>query len=362
MTWIGVSDQNAAWFSLDGPDGARDATAGFPPGDLLRRGTLLVETRLSPDNRPQTLLAFRRSHPRQGTLSLQALPGGSVVLIEAQGDDTRTTVLPCPYDDRTDVVRLSYSWNAPEGTGRLSIERPSPNSTHSVALPKSRSMALDDLRDLTLRRDVTQIDREVTFYAISDAIEPVGPMPGLTSQTRILTSMGEKPVHRIKRGDVVITDRGEQVPVLQVVRRTVPAKGSFHPIRLRAGYFGLTRDIAVAPNQKLVMRGSDVEYMFGREAVLVPARHLVNNVSAFWAKGPEMVTYYQVLLPGHDAVMVSGCAVSSLLIGRIRRKPAALAASVLAGFDRNRLPEHAQPAWPILKPYEAVTLASNRAA
>lgn len=362
MTWIGVSDRTSAWFSLQGAGGAPDTGERLPPDSLLPRGTLLVETRLSPDNRPQTLLAFRRSHPWSGTFSLQALPGGSVVLIEAQEGDTRTAILPCPYNDRTDVVRLSYSWDAPGRTGRLSIERPYPNSTHSVDLPNSRPMVLDDLRELTLRRGQSETDREVTFHAVSNAVEPVGPMPGLTSQTRILTSMGETPVHRIRRGDVVMTDRGEQVPVLQVVRRTVPAKGSFHPIRLRAGYFGLTRDIAVSPNQKLVMRGSDVEYMFGREAVLVPARHLVNNVSAFWAKGPEMVTYYQVLLPGHDAVIASGCAVSSLLIGRIRRKPDALAASVLAGFDRARLPEHAQPAWPILKPFEAVTLASSRAA
>lgn len=362
MAWIGVTDHQDGWFSLDGANGAPDAGDTFAPGSLLARGTLLVETRLSPENRPQTLLAFRRSHPWAGTFSLQALPGGSIVLIEAQGNDTRTAVLPCPYNDRTDIVRITYSWDAPGRIGRLSIERPQPNSTHSVDLPNSRPMVLDDLREIMLRRGHREMDREVTFAAASDAIEPVGPMPGLTAQTPVLTSLGEKPVHHIRRGDLVITDRGERVPVLQVVRRTVPARGSFHPIRLRAGYFGLKRDIAVSPNQKLVMRGSDVEYMFGREAVLVPARHLVNNVSAFWAKGPEMVTYFQVLLPGHEAVLASGCPVSSLLIGRIRRKPEALAASVLAGFDRSRLPEHAQAAWPILKPFEAITLASSRAA
>lgn len=362
MTWIGVTDHTDGWFSLEGAGGPPDTGETHAPDSLLPRGTLLVETRLAPENRPQTLLAFRRSHPWAGTFSLQALPGGSIVLIEAQGNDTRTAVLPCPYNDRTDIVRITYSWDAPGRTGRLSIERPQPNSTHSVDLPRSRPMVLEDLREIMLRRGHREMDREVTFAAVSDKVEPVGPMPGLTAQTPLLTSLGEKPVHRIRRGDLVITDRGEQVPVLHVVRRTVPARGSFHPIRLRAGYFGLTRDIAVSPNQKLVMRGSDVEYMFGREAVLVPARHLLNNVSAFWAKGPEMVTYYQVLLPGHDAVIASGCALSSLLIGRIRRKPEALAASVLAGFDRARLPEHAQPAWPILKPFEAITLASSRAA
>lgn len=133
-------------------------------------------------------------------------------------------------------------------------------------------------------------------------------------------------------------------------------------MRLRAGYFGLTRDIAVAPDQRLVMRGSDVEYTFGREAVLVPARHLVNNVSAVYAKGPETVALYQILLPGHEAVMASGCAVESLYIGRIRRKPEQLAASMLAEIDRSRLPEHAKPVWPVFKPFEAITLASSRAA
>ena len=113
-------------------------------------------------------------------------------------------------------------------------------------------------------------------------------MPGLTAHTPITTQFGDKPICKLRRGDLVVTDEGELVPVLQVVRRIVPARGSFHPIRLRAPYFGLSRDIVVAPHQRLIMAGSQVEYIFSKEAVLVPARHLINDVSAFWAKGPEM--------------------------------------------------------------------------
>lgn len=357
MAWIGVTDGDSGWFS---PRGAGDPPAGA--GALMARGTLMLETRLTPENRPQTLVAFRRSHPWPGTFSLQALPGGSIVLVESQGDDTRSAVLPCPYKDRTDIVRLSYSWDAPRRTGRLTIERLLPDSTHSITLHNVRPMLLEDLRKMMTAPGCRRMDGNVIFAALSDRVEPVGPMPGMTAQTRILTHMGEKPVHRIRRGDVVVTDRGAQVPVLQVVRRTVPARGTFHPIRLRAGYFGLSRDIAVAQNQKVVMRGSEVEYMFGREAVLVPARYLLNNSSALLATGPDMVTFYQLLLPGHEAVLASGCALSSLYIGRLRRKPEQLAASVLAPFDRARLPEHAHRAWPVLKPFEAITLASGRAA
>ncbi len=361
MTWIGVTDRNAAWFSPEG-GASRAAEASWPPGTMMPRGTLVVETRLPSSERPRTLLSFERSHPWPGAFSLQALPGGNIVLVEAQGADTRTAVLPCPYDDRTDIARLSFAWDAPRRMGRLSIERLGPGGAHTVALPDTRPMLLDDLRDLMLKPQRREMGRDVILAAVSDQVEPVGPMPGLTPHTPIATHLGERPVHALRRGDLVVTDRGDLVPVLQVIRRTVPAMGSFRPIRLRAGYFGLTRDIVVAPHQNLVMRGSDVEYMFGREAVLVPARHLVNNVSALPAEGPDLVTLFQVLLPGHEVLMASGCGLASLFIGRLRRKPEDLAATLLAPFDRSRLPEHARPAWPELRPFEAITLATNRAA
>jgi len=365
MTWIGVTDRAGGWFSLAGSGGvplAENGAQRYRPGDLLPRGSLLIEARIVPAPRPRILLAFERSHPWPGTFSLQALPDGSIVLVEAQGNDTRDAVLPCPYTDRTDIVRLTYSWDAPRRTGRLTIERPEPGSAHTVNLPGTRPMVIDDLRELMTRPGSCRMDDAVIFAALSDRVEPVGPMPGLTGQTRIMTPTGERPVRDLRRGDLVTTDRGDAVPVFQLLRRTVPARGSFHPVRLRARYFGLGRDIVAAPFQRLVMRGSDVEYMFGREAVLVPVRHLVNNMSAFPARGPEMVTFYQLLLPGHESIVASGCALESLFVGRLRRKPGELAASILAPFDRARLPEHAQPAWPVLKPFEAVTLATERAA
>lgn len=362
MAWIGVTDHVSGWFSPSGPDARADPPTASAPGALLPRGTLTIEARISPADRPQTLLSFTRSHPWPGALSLQVLPGGNLVLVEAQGADAHSAVLPCPYDDRTDIARLSFSWDAPGRTARLSLERLAHGDTHSVALPGTRPMLVNDLREIMVQPRRRNLGADTIFAAVSDSVEPVGPMPGLTAHTPIRTQFGDRPVHTLRRGDVVVTDTGQLVPVLQVVRRTVPARGSFRPIRLRAGYFGLTRDIVVAPHQHLVMRGSDVEYMFGREAVLVPARHLLNNVSALPAKGPELVTFYQLLLPGHEVLRASGCALASLFIGRLRRKPDALAASLLAGFDRAGLPEHAQPAWPVLKPFEAVTLASSRAA
>jgi hypothetical protein len=60
--------------------------------------------------------------------------------------------------------------------------------------------------------------------------------------------------------------------------------------------------------------------------------------------------------------MVAGAPMNSLYIGRIRRKPDDLAQSLLAGIDRNALPEHGREAFKVLKWFEAIQVASSRAA
>lgn len=363
MGWIGFTDGTDSRFSTDGLSSLHiGEDRPIHPDTLMPRGTLLAETRLSPDGRPQTLLAFRRSYPWACSFSLQALPGGGFILVESQGDGLRHATLPHEPDGRMDQVRLTYSWDAPQKWGRLTMERPETDVVHSVGMAPPHPMPLADLKTTLTDPRQREMDGDVSFVAVSDGIEPVGPMPGLTGNVPVSTPNGYLPAGHLRRGDLVVTESGEQVPVLHAVRRTVPARGSFRPVRLRAPYFGLRRDIVVAPHQHLVISGTQVEYMFGKEAVLVPARHLINGVSALYAKGPDLVTYHHLLLPGHEAIVAAGCPVESLYIGRLRRKPEQLEASVLAGLNRSRLPEHPKPAWPVLKPFEAITLAMSRAA
>jgi hypothetical protein len=70
----------------------------------------------------------------------------------------------------------------------------------------------------------------------------------------------------------------------------------------------------------LIILGSDVEYTFGQEAVLVPARHLVNGFAARYEPTGSTVTYTHLLLPEHETLLVAGSSFESLYIGRIRRK------------------------------------------
>lgn len=360
MTWLATATPATGHL-------AETATAaaggnGANPYALLPRGSIVVETRLSPEGRPQKLFDLKRSHPWPANISLQAIPGDGIAIILSQGNDLFHKVLRHQCEGRTDVLRVTFSWDAPARWGRLAIEQPENDFVLSVATPAPPPLMIDDLRVLAQKPQLRQIDRDLSFIAVSDRIEPVGPMPKLTASVPVATPRGYVPAGDLKRGDTVFAASGDIVPVLHNIRRIVPALGRFTPVRLRAPYFGLRRDIATGSELRLCIDGSEVEYLFGTEAVLCPARHLVNGTAAVWEEGHHLVEYVHPVLPMGEVIDCAGTLAESLYLGRIRRKPEALAASLLARLPRHELPEHRPPAWPVLKPFEAITLAENRAA
>ncbi|MDQ2095857.1 Hint domain-containing protein [Rhodalgimonas zhirmunskyi] len=353
MTWIAISEGDHHYSRPD---------AAIVENGVLPRGTLLIETRLSAEGRPQNLLSFERLHPQPYKFALHAIPGGGLALVVANGNDVFHTALSHDSRDRADILRISYSWDLHQRKGRLAIERPEYETVKAVTLEDAPALLAEDVVAITVDPRRRCLDRDVSFFAVSDQVEPVGPAPTLSPDVPILTQTGYQPAGTLRRGDLVDTMESGLVPVLQAVSRVVPSCGSFQPVRLRAPYFGLLQDILVAPDQRLVVGGSEVEYTFGREAVLVPARHLVNGTSAIRTSPGPVVRYCQLVMPRHESLVAAGCLVESLYLGRLRRNPDALAHSLLAGTDRAHLPEHARSSYSVVRPFEAVTLMMRRAA
>ena len=366
MAWIAISDNIDPRFSCAGlgSDAGRAETAALRHDSdaLLKRGTLLVEARRAPDGRPQTLLEWQEVWPWRRGLSLQAIPGGGIALVVSQGNEASHAAVRHGATGGADTLRISYSWDAPARLGRLAVEVVGAPGVVLAEMRDPPPLRLADLQAVTMQQERRAMDPEVTFFAVSTGIEPVGPLPTLDGHVPLATPYGYRPLGQVRRGDVLRTTGGGAVPVLQVLRRTVPARGMFRPVRLRAPYFGLRQDIVVAPEQRLVIGGSEVEYMFDQEFVLVPARHLVNGTAAHYCAGGLTASYGQVLLPTHEAIIAAGMPLESLFIGRIRRHPQKVQASVLAGLERSRLPDHAASAYPVLRAFEAITLSERRAA
>ncbi|QYX56143.1 Hint domain-containing protein [Roseovarius sp. SCSIO 43702] len=366
MAWIAIADHDGGRYAPGGLGRGSARTPDLSADTLVRRGTIMVETRFSATSRPQTLLAFRHAYPNEGGFSLRALPRGGVTLAQNFGSELLHTTIPHGKDARSDLVRIIYCWDCAAGAARLTIEGLDDGHRVTRELSRACPIPLADMRRLGQAGGVCEMDSEVVFAAMADHMHPLGPLPGLGAHVPVMTPNGPVRASLLRRGDTVCTAAGDVVPILQTVRLTVPARGAFRPVRLRAPFFGLDRDTFVASHQRLVMSGSDVEYMFGTEAVLVPARCVVNDSSAFFCDpapdAPDVVTYHHVLLPSHQAILTDGCRLESLYIGRLRRDKATLARSVLAHCRHARLPEHARPLSPVLKPFEAITLVRAKVA
>ncbi|MEP1934504.1 MAG: Hint domain-containing protein, partial [Roseibium sp.] len=334
MTWLALADHADQEFSLSGLEGdTLDAPIfGGDPNALLVRGSLMVEARLSPEGRRQNLLNFHGGNGWLDEFSLQVDQSGVTLSMSQNGAVLQSTVL---HSDQIcgELVRITYTWDAPGRWARLSVERPESGAANIATIKNPRPLLVSDLHSLFLSHAKRKMAKDVIYFALSDQTEPVGPTPKLAPQTPIMTANGYRLAGELKRGDLVRTETGDLVPILSVLRRTVPARGQFAPIQLLSPYYGLEQDITVAPDQRLVLRGLEVTKLFGRDAVLVPARHLVNGTAARHHSGLMTVSYTHLILPGHETVIAAGLTTESLYIGRLRRKTVLLGASLLADVD-----------------------------
>ncbi|QFT58338.1 hypothetical protein FIU94_05820 [Sulfitobacter sp. THAF37] len=364
MTWLALCDHDERRFSVRGlgSDKQQEACIADDPRSLLTRGSIVFETRLSADGRPQLLFGHNTTFPWQRSLTFQAIPGGGIAMVQVQGKSIAHAAIQRKDAGRTDVVRITYSWDSCAKWGRLTLEQPEDTTLTSVYVENPHPLSLEDVRHLMLGTGGSTFAPDMIFAALSDRIEPTGPMPSLLPGTPLATPWGYKPAVTLQRGDTVLTRGAGVVPVLHSISRTVPARGSYRPVRLRAPYFGLQQDIVVSPDQRLLIDGPEVEYLFGQEAVLVPARHLVNGFAAMDEPCGPTISYTQLLLPSHETLIAAGTALESLYIGRIRRNGQHMHASLLQQLDRNSLPEHGKPAHHVLKWHDAIHLARQRAA
>ncbi|MFP7674758.1 Hint domain-containing protein [Marivita sp. S0852] len=359
MTWFALLDcgTRTPWVRDD-----VEALLISRPKACVPRGSIVLETRLSPDARPQTLLSYHRDTRATASYSLMSTPHGSVVLVIALGEFVVHEVLDRGREARTDTLQVTISWDVTQGFGRFVVARPETEHVLIRHFAMTQAPMLEDLLALSRPQGLTEVDPDVIFVALSTDIEPVGPMPTLAPSVPLETAQGTRLATVVKPGDVVRAADGKLVPVLHVIRRDVPSLGSFRPVRLRAPYFGLTQDIVVSRHQRLLVSGPEVEYLFGREEILIPASILVNGYAGHFEPAPRFVTYHQVLLPHHDAVRIPDAALESLYIGRMRRDKPLLDASVLSGQSRSQLPEHHRAGYQVLRAFEAISLAEARAA
>lgn len=370
MGWLGVTDLDQGGSDLAGMLQAQRREGG---GDaLMLRGTLVVELSIPDSRRPVPLLTFAQTGDWPINLHIQAVPGGGISFVLEQSGSLSHAVLNPSGSGRIGDVRLTYAWDSLAGYARLALERADSDRVQISVLPPPCPWRYQDLKTLMAPGPLRFTNKVLTYMALSDVLEPVGPMPSLDPATQVATPEGYRPVETLQRGDLVLSATGtSQQPVLHVLHRQVPALGIFRPVTLRAPFFGLQQDIRVSASQRLVLSGSDVDYLFGAPAVLVPARHLLGTSLATPGQGNGLdagqyrmptTRYTQLVLPDHAPLLAAGAVLESLYLGSLRCDRLRLKASQLAELDRTTLPEHGPPRYPVLGPFDAAVLAEQRVA
>lgn len=355
--WIGLRSMDRSQFDPRGLCAGTQVPAASDA--LLTIGTLVIELNLSAhDGRAVSLLRQDETRGWLRHMSLILAEDGTLCLELRQGGARCVARLGLPRIAQDTRLRVSYSWNAPARRGLLSAEDLDLETLYQVEMPSPLPLPLADLRQVILGEGHVRLGAGLRWIGLSDRIEPVGLSIGVAAGTPVETPDGLRPVERLRLGDMVMTSQGA-MPLRWMTRREVPALGAFRPIHLRAPYHGLSHDILVAPDHRLVVTGAEAEYLFGEDGVLVEAHHLVDGRTVRRAHGGGTLWYYHLLFDEHVCLSYAGMQGESLFVGAMGRASELVATTALAGLPADAVPRHRAFARPPLSSYEARTLAAS---
>ncbi|MCA0045222.1 Hint domain-containing protein [Celeribacter litoreus] len=161
---------------------------------------------------------------------------------------------------------------------------------------------------------LTYFQGNTTYNSSGPSLDPAPTVPCFAAGTKIQTPSGEVPIQHLKAGDLVSTlDHGPR-PILWIGRSTVDGRANLAPIEIAKGALGNRNSLKVSPNHRFLLQGAEIEILFAEDSVFAPAKALVNDHSIRPAPCPR-VTYFHILLSGHEVIFAEGIATESLFTG-----------------------------------------------
>ena len=273
----------------------------------LSQGVLTLQARLRADRVVATILwqgrtgsaeDFRVIHYPNGTVSVE------------HGLFRYET--PARFLAAGDPFSLHYSWDVLGRTDTLILENGETGDRLVAPVGPQKAPTLSALLPAPMDATVA-----IDHAGIANHFVPPVPLPGLATGAEIDTPDGPRPVEALRPGMLVNTRRNGPQPIRWIGRTEPLARGTTAPIEMRAPYFGLSNDTSVARNQRILLSGTDIEYLFGEDHVLARAGDLVNGRSARLCMTHSTRVYHHILLDDHDCLTAGRCRFESVLLGDI---------------------------------------------
>ena len=360
MSWVGLWEPAGGAYSPAGLGQASRHVVDI--NGILPVGTLMMQFALMPSQTEQTVLAYAAQSPWNSGLEISVDPEGCFKLTQWIGERRTVETLATGHLGRARMITLSYSWNAPARCGVLSIEIGDTGQHVFKRLHGPLPLSLRDAVRLMADNTAATYSDMTVFAAIADHEVPIGPLPTLAGQTLIATPQGLQPLSQFKAGQLVTLADGSHAQVRWAGSLSLPARGRFAPVTLQAPYFGALRDLGCAPDQRVHLRGSDVDYLFATPTVACNVGHLTEGVRPFTPPPGKVMRYWQLALDRATSLRVGGLDIETLDVGRIMAVPQLREMSVLADVPGELLPSNAGDGVPILRGFETRTLCHLRAA
>jgi len=177
----------------------------------------------------------------------------------------------------------------------------------------------DDIDGLSIQREPDGAD---VFNNAST------PTPGtqnicFTGGTVFETKDGPQPIERLRVGQMLLTRDNDFVPIKWIWARSrtaaeLNADERLRPIVIRKNALGNgvpNADLSVSRHHRILVASKIAMRMFGQPEVLVPAKDLLGLDGVDVASREVAVTYYHILLEGHQLLYAAGTPAESLYLG-----------------------------------------------
>jgi len=131
----------------------------------------------------------------------------------------------------------------------------------------------------------------------------------------------------------------------------------FRPIVIPAGTFSNSRDLHLSPAHRLMVTDNQAELLFGSSEVLVAAKTALEYAWVHQQPADLDVTYFHILLPTHELVLVEEMWAESLFLGDMPERVLETGKiwETLDGFDMSKA-THNGTVRPVLRRHEARSL------
>jgi len=243
------------------------------------------------------------------------------------GDGSPVTKLKLNFDNATqaDTIILDVSTFGP---GPLQITLKGYNAVDAIQLPGATLTGVDPTNPAIMgftytdAAGIVQTGTMVLNGAVTDwAANPI--VICFAAGTMIATPDGEVPVESLGVGDALCTWDGDILPIRWIGRRhlswwDLAVNPQLRPVRIFAGALGggMPRtDLVVSPQHRVLLEGPKIDLWFATSRVLVAAKSLVDGGRAQFESQVDHVTYFHLLLDGHQILSANGAPAESLLLG-----------------------------------------------